>query len=237
MRCYYHNTIKQFITQPFDSIWSQLTAVGRRDLLQTQKQAWIEQINILKKQTEGFNGDIFFEYSIPRIGKRIDAVLLIDGIVFVVEFKVGEKHFTSQDVVQVWDYALDLKYFHEKSHHLPIIPILIATNATSVDTTLYSYDDNVVYPLLSNGQNLCNIIRQIQLLYPPHQIDNHQWGISRYAPTPTIIEAAQALYKNHSVTDISRSDATNLSETSDYIFEVAKQAKEKKNKEIGRAHV
>ena len=129
-------------------------------------------------------------------------------------------------------FRSDLKYFHEESHHLPIIPILIATNATSVDTTLYSYDDNVVYPLLSNGQNLCNIIRQIQLLYPPHQIDNHQWGISRYAPTPTIIEAAQALYKNHSVTDISRSDATNLSETSDYIFEVAKQAKEKKNKVI-----
>ena len=165
MRYYYHNTIKQFISQTFDSIWSQLTAVERGDLLQTQKQAWLEQINILKKQIEGFNGDIFFEYSIPRIGKRIDAVLLIDGIVFVVEFKVGEKHFTSQDVVQVWDYALDLKYFHEESHDLPIIPILIATHATNADITLYNYDDNVVYPLLSNGHNLCNIIRQIQLLY------------------------------------------------------------------------
>ena len=232
MRYYYHNTIKQFISQTFDSIWSQLTAVERGDLLQTQKQAWLEQINILKKQIEGFNGDIFFEYSIPRIGKRIDAVLLIDGIVFVVEFKVGEKHFTSQDVVQVWDYALDLKYFHEESHDLPIIPILIATHATNADITLYNYDDNVVYPLLSNGHNLCNIIRQIQLLYVSQQIDNHQWGISRYAPTPTIIEAAQALYKNHSVTDISRSDAVNLSDTSDYIFEVAKQAKAKNNKVI-----
>ena len=82
---------------------------------------------------------IFFEYSIPRMGKRIDAVLLIDGIVFVVEFKVGSKEFIGADINQVWDYALDLKYFHEESHHLPIIPILVATNAKENDMTTRLY--------------------------------------------------------------------------------------------------
>ncbi|MEG1370933.1 MAG: hypothetical protein RSD75_01205, partial [Mucinivorans sp.] len=106
MRQYYHNTITEFICQPFDAIWAQLTAVGCGDLLHTQKQAWAEQITILKEHLTGFNGDIFFEYSIPRMGKRIDAVLLIDGIVFVVEFKVGAKEFTGADINQVWDYAL-----------------------------------------------------------------------------------------------------------------------------------
>lgn len=232
MRYYYHNTIGEFITQSFDSIWSQLTFTDKGDLLQTQKQAWFEQIEILKEQVQSFKGDIFFEYSIPRIGKRIDAVLLIEGIVFVVEFKVGEKSYTSQDVIQVWDYALDLKYFHEASHQLPIIPILVATKAKNQAITLYHYDDQIVHPLLSNGSNLSNIIRQTLLLFPSQQVDNNNWRTSRYAPTPTIIEAAQELYKGHSVADISRSDAINLTETSDYIFEVAKQAKENRRKVI-----
>lgn len=78
------------------------------------------------------------------MGKRIDAVLLIDGIVFVVEFKVGSEEFTGADINQVWDYALDLKYFHEESHHLPIIPILVSTNAKENDILLFQYDDQYV---------------------------------------------------------------------------------------------
>ncbi len=232
MRHYYHNTITKILSQSFDAIWAQLTAVGRGDLLHTQKQAWAEQIKILKAHLSGFSGDIFFEYSIPRMGKRIDAVLLIDGIVFVVEFKVGSKELTGADINQVWDYALDLKYFHEESHHLPIIPILVATNAKENDILLFQYDDQIVRPILSNGDNIADIIRQSQLIFPFTQIDNYLWSISRYAPTPTIIEAAQALYKNHSVKDISRSDADNLTDTSNYIFRVIEQAKTEQNKVI-----
>lgn len=232
MRHYYHNTITKILSQSFDAIWAQLTAVGRGDLLHTQKQAWAEQIKILKAHLSGFSGDIFFEYSIPRMGKRIDAVLLIDGIVFVVEFKVGSKELTGADINQVWDYALDLKYFHEESHHLPIIPILVATNAKENDILLFQYDDQIVRPILSNGDNIADIIRQSQLIFPSTQIDNYLWSISRYAPTPTIIEAAQALYKNHSVKDISRSDADNLTDTSNYIFRVIEQAKTEQNKVI-----
>lgn len=232
MRYYYHNIITEFINQSFDEIWAQLTAVGCGDLLHTQKQAWAEQIRILKAHLSGSVGDIFFEYLIPRMGKRIDVVLLIDGIVFVVEFKVGSMEFTGTDVNQVWDYALDLKYFHEESHHLPIIPILVATNAKESDILLFQYDDQIVRPILSNGDNIADIIRQSQLIFPLTQIDNYLWSISRYAPTPTIIEAAQALYKNHSVKDISRSDADNLTDTSDYIFRVIEQAKAEQNKVI-----
>ena len=238
MRHYYHNTIIEFVCQPFDAIWSQLTAVGRGDLLQTQKQAWAEQIRILKAHLNSFMGDIFFEYSIPRMGKRIDVVLLIDGIVFVMEFKVGSKEFTEADIRQVLDYALDLKYFHEESHHLPIIPILIATNANANVNAkdngilLFPHDDQIVRPISSNGDNIADIIRQSQLYFPSLSIDNYLWRISRYAPTPTIIEAAQALYKNHSVKDISRSDADNLTDTSDYIFKVIEQAKTEQNKVI-----
>lgn len=232
MRQYYQNNIGNFITQSFDSIWSKLTAVGRGDLLQTQKQAWAEQIRLLKAHLGNYDGDVYFEYSIPRMGKRIDAVALINGVVFVIEFKVGAKEFSSADINQVWDYALDLKYFHEESHSLPIVPILVATGAKENDIILFQYTDQIVRPIPSNGNNLSDIIRQSLLIFPSKKIDNYMWSISRYAPTPTIIEAAQALYKNHSVKDISRSDANNLSDTSDYIFKVIENAKESKNKVV-----
>ncbi|MEG1370932.1 MAG: DUF2075 domain-containing protein, partial [Mucinivorans sp.] len=127
---------------------------------------------------------------------------------------------------------LDLKYFHEESHHLPIVSILVATNAKESDVLIFQYDDQIVRPILSNGDNIADIIRRSVSIFPSNQIDNYLWSISRYAPTPTIIEAAQALYKNHSVKDISRSDADNLTDTSDYIFRVIEQAKVEQNKVI-----
>ena len=97
MRYYYNNTIENFLTQPFDNIWSKLTAIDHGDLLRTQKHAWFEQIRILKQQIDCFKGEVYFEYSIPRIGKRLDAILLINGVVFVVEFKVGAKEYSARD--------------------------------------------------------------------------------------------------------------------------------------------
>ncbi|MFI3294197.1 MAG: hypothetical protein SNI70_11865 [Rikenellaceae bacterium] len=147
MRSYYRNNIKEFTTESFDSIWAQLTAVGRGDLLHTQKQAWLEQIDILKEQLAYVDGDIFFEYSIPRLGKRVD-VVVAQGVVFVIEFKIGANEFATADINQVWDYALDLKYFHEQSHSLPIVPILVSTNAKDSDISIFQYDDPVVTPIL-----------------------------------------------------------------------------------------
>ena len=67
------------------------------------------------------------------MGQRIDVVFLIGAVIFVLEFKVGEKEFTSYAKDQVWDYALDLKNFHETSHEHFIAPILIATEAKSIN--------------------------------------------------------------------------------------------------------
>ncbi len=232
MRAYYHDTIQQFSQQSFDIIWAKLTAMGRGDLLQTQKLAWAEQIIILKSQISHCSGDVYFEYTIPRMGKRIDVILLIQGIIYVIEFKVGNKEHINANINQVWDYALDLKYFHEQSHDLPIIPILISTQTANQDINVFQDYDKIAHPILSNGSNLADIIRQTQLIFQTSEIDNYAWSISRYAPTPTIIEAAQALYKNHSVQDISRSDAGNLTQTSDYVFKIIEEAKAQKNKAI-----
>ena len=97
------------------------------------------------------HGIIVFEYDIPRLGKRIDVVLLLNGIVFCLEFKVGESRILETDIDQVLDYALDLKNFHRFSQDKLNVPILIATNHRDASTEIKMsvYDDRVVNPLVT----------------------------------------------------------------------------------------
>lgn len=228
-RYFYSDIISNFLITSSQEIFGIISQnSGFSDKL-TQKQAWVEEINILKEILIGHQGTIFFEYSIPRMGQRIDVVVIIKNVIFILEFKVAEKDFISNSIDQVWDYALDLKNFHETSHHHLIAPILIATEA-KVDFSSVSpspHNDNLLSPINSNTENLQEVITSVLQFADGEIIDSENWSTGRYSPTPTIIEAAMALYNNHSVADISRSDAsaTNLSETSNAISEVINKAK------------
>ena len=133
-REYYSGSIGTFLDKEADTILGVLVANHVHDLERSQRDAWLEEIRILKAVFGPYrhHGTIYLEYSIPRLGRRVDVIALIDHVVFVLEFKVGEKHFAPHAVDQVWDYALDLKNFHETSHDRPIAPILVATKATDV---------------------------------------------------------------------------------------------------------
>jgi hypothetical protein len=230
-REYYSDSIENFQKTSSDNILGILARNNDFSLEQTQRDAWLEEINILQKVLLHFDGAIYFEYSIPRMGKRIDVVLLIGPAIFVLEFKIGEKEFSSYAIDQVWDYALDLKNFHESSHAHLIAPILIATKAKSVlpivSATLQN--DKLFYPIKCNVELLDKVISKVLILANDVDIDREQWENGRYCPTPTIIEAAMALYNGHSVSDISRRDASaiNLSDTSDAISEIIRFSKEK----------
>ncbi|MFA5874641.1 MAG: DUF2075 domain-containing protein [Anaerolineales bacterium] len=236
IREYYSDSIANFQKTTPDEILGILARNNDFSLEQTQRDAWLEEINILQKVLSRFEGALYFEYSIPRMGKRIDVVLLIGPAIFVLEFKIGETEFLSYAIDQVWDYALDLKNFHESSHALLIAPLLIATKAKSVHpvvaTTLHN--DKLLLPIKCNVELLDEVISTVLLFAENSKIDRAQWESGRYCPTPTIIEAAMALYNGHSVSDISRSDASaiNLSETSDAISEIIRSSKEKLQKSI-----
>ena len=165
------------------------------------------------------------------MGKRIDVVILIGPAIFVLEFKIGEKEFLSYAIDQVWDYALDLKNFHEASHEHFIAPVLIATKATSTIPFVSAtpQNDKLLFPIKCNVELLGQVIEDVLLFTEGDAIDPTQWEHGRYCPTPTIIEAAMALYTGHSVSEISRSDASaiNLSETSDAISAVIRFSKDK----------
>ena len=217
-RFYYQSDVIPFLTNSTDTILGKIIRQDDYASLQlTQRKAWEEEIAILKHTLRGFDeGLIVFEYSIPRLGKRIDAVLLLRGIVFVLEFKVGESHFLRQDIDQVWDYALDLKNFHEESHDKTIVPLLIATEASdkyiSSTTSFCLYDDQVYEPICTNKAYLLYFIENtLEKAKKNDQYRCSRWLYSRYSPTPTIIEAASYLFNNHSVENITRSDATETS--------------------------
>ncbi len=235
-RAYYSNNISNFLEESSSSILGKLTINHEFALEDLQRNAWVGQIEILKALFAGSSTDIYilFEYAIPRMGKRVDVVLLYNGIVFVLEFKVGEKSYSSFAKDQALDYALDLKNFHEQSHHACIIPIVVATEAEETRNSFNSYEDLVYSPLLANKQNLKTIIDEVNTSFPPRDLDFAIWEDSIYKPTPTIIEAAQALYKGHNVKEISRSDsgAINLSKTSEAIAKIIDHSKETGQKSI-----
>jgi len=235
-REYYSDTIINFLNTSNEEIVGWLVRSNEFSLEQTQRDAWLEEINILKSVLQKYQGSIYFEYAIPRMGKRIDVVILLGPTIFVLEFKIGEKDFLSSSIDQVWDYALDLKNFHESSHEHYIAPILIATKSrnsiTQIVTT--SQNDKLLLPIKSNIELLGQVIADVLKFTKDANIDPSQWEQGRYSPTPTIIEAAMALYNGHSVSDISRSDASaiNLRQTSDAISDVIRSSKEKSNKSI-----
>ena len=238
-RCSYHSNFKNFINTPDSSIFGVLNERYHGVSLTTAREAWMSEIAIMKSvldKYQDYDGEIIFEYDIPRLGKRIDVVVLLEGIIFCLEFKVGESQILEADVDQVLDYALDLKYFHKFSEDSLIVPILIATNYTNASTTIKDspYDDRVANPLVTGEAGLSHLIEEVLKKYPNEKPVDPRWIISPYAPTPTIIEAARTLYENHSVENITRHEADNVStdRTIAYILEVIRKSKENQKKSI-----
>lgn len=209
-RAYYSNNVADFLKEDPDAILGQLVRQSHFSVEQSQRDAWLEQIDGLKQGLVGLSGSIYFEYAIPRMGKRVDVVLVVGAVIFVIEYKVGGDHYSSHAIDQVMDYALDLKNFHETSHDRYVVPILIATRAQDIPISLQltPHMDKLFSPIRSNGQTLDDIIRDAHAHIgeaPP--INASHWDRGSYRPTPTIIEAATALYNGHAVAEISRSDA------------------------------
>ncbi len=235
-RYFYSDIISNFLTQSLQEIFGAIAQNSDFPDEPTQKIAWTDEIKILKEVLKNYQGKIFFEYSIPRMGKRIDVLIIIRNVIFVLEFKVGEKDFVQKAIDQVWDYALDLKNFHETSHLHLIAPILIATDSKKSFSIISEmpHNDNLLCPIKTNIENLSTTIDSVLDFAEGENINSENWAAGRYSPTPTIIEAAMSLYSEHGVKEIYRKDASaiNLSETSDMVLNIIVQAKSEKQKAI-----
>lgn len=233
---FYGARVDKFLSQSHEEILGTLASnSGSYGVEGSQQLAWMQQVDILKASLSAFQeGAIFFEFVVPRIGSRVDVVLIFGSIIFSIEFKVGERSFKTADINQAWDYALDLKNFHKASHDLLIVPILVATDARPTKYSLVKRDDGVFDPILTNAESLSSVLMQLVNFGNGEKVNPEAWSSSPYSPTPTIIQAAQALYAEHSVDAISRHDAgaMNLSRTSKRVADIVEDARTNKKKSI-----
>lgn len=234
-RSYYSNDIQSFLNQDNYSIFGEITTNDQFSAEDLQKNTWNREIEILKRELSQFSdGYIIFEYTIPRIGNRIDNIVIYKGIIFLLEFKVGEKKYPLYAIEQVTDYAFDLSCFHKESHNRLLVPILISTKAHSVKQEIRISKDNVLETICCNEYEIAKYITEVSLKFIQDEIIPDDWINSLYMPTPTIIEAAQALYLGHNVEDISRNDASakNLNQTTKAINKIIDYSKANDRKSI-----
>lgn len=235
LRCYYSASVKEFLKQSENEIVGIIHSndISAKTPLQ-QSTTWKTEVEILKRQLSSIEeGHIVFEYVIPRMGKRIDAVVLYKNIVFLLEFKCGDFEYKASTYDQVYDYALDLKSFQKESFDKLLVPMMISTRAKPTANTI-TEKNNILTPLRCNSNNIFENIKNVSKIYTLPNFDYIAWVNSEYFPTPTIVEAAQALYRGHNVHDITRSDAgaENLTVTTSEINKIIEYSKANNCKSI-----
>jgi len=257
---YYAAPVEEFLRAADDEVYAPLASPHGYTLAPEQLSAWRLQLPVLRAAlsdvadvADGQSAApwIHLEFDIPRLGRRVDAVLVASSCVIPIEFKVGAKTFERPDYDQAWDYGLDLKNFHAPSHAAAIFPILCATEAPRGDARWKPpHPDGVRPPFRCSGAELGRAIRLALEASPSlplplgegrgegafaaPRLDPATWGTGSYSPTPTIIEAARSLYARHTVHDITRSDAgaVNLAATADAIERIIATAKSQGRKAI-----
>lgn len=242
-RSFYSATVPRFLSAASDQIIGQLTSrhvVFHGSAQAEQIRAWEAEIDILRRAFSSLDGatsnwSILLETPLFRLGKRLDAVVLAPGVVVVIEFKVGARSFLPSHCAQLERYALSLKDFHEASQSRQIVPILCAQHAPAVSQAI-TVTDGVASLILANSETLIAGLRAVQVLTDPATpaLDGAGFDFSAYRPTPTIVEAAQALYAGHAISDIGRGDAADeeLQRAADTLRTIASEAEANRKKVV-----
>ena len=236
-RFYYGSTIEEFVSLSNNEIIGKLAMASPHSDNPETKASWLEEIETLKSPLSKYcgRGSIFMEYNIPRMGRRADVVLVIEGIIFVLEFKTLGSKFSYQASSQVWDYAIDLKNFQLKTFERTLVPVVVVPGEKdrNCDLKLIPSEDGVYEPTLVNDNKISELISDTLSVIAPYvgTDSDMQWARGGYEPTPTIIEAAVALYSGHSVEDITKHDG-NLETTMTEIERIIETCRAKKEKAI-----
>ena len=236
-QAHYQSDIETFLQTPTESIVGALTMRSSFSVEESQIYAWKTEIESLRQSLVEFRfgGSVYFEFPIPRIGSRADVIIIVNHVVFVLEYKVGDQIAHKRHIEQVTDYALDLKNFHESSHDKTIAPVLVLSRAKeSISSHISVSRDNVLQPLVTDIANLPGLLREVLRQTSNSPISAIEWQAGRYYPPPTIVDAAKALYSGHSVAEITRNDsgAQNLAITANFVADLVETARTSKKKII-----
>ena len=239
VRFYFGAPIEEFLEAEPNAILGEMTKHATQDINKDTSNSWLDEIEVMKDVLTPYarRGSVYFEYNIPRMGKRADVIVLIDGIVFVLEFKTGEQKFTHEALRQVWDYALDLKNFQLECRDRAIVPMLVCPGEKDKHclTEIAAYKDLVYQPLSVNisklGDSIGGIVAGFSEDLKFSSLLDEKWAKGGYDPTPTIIEAAIALYEHHTVDDITKHTG-DVARTQKCLTEIIEECQRLKRKAI-----
>jgi hypothetical protein len=134
MPAYFAASFDEFLSSSPDAVLGRLTK-AQGNVTDDQVYAWQQEIRILRDalgllvqgNAQAGACGILLEYSLFRVGRRLDAVILAGNAICVIEFKVGAEQADAAARRQAEDYALDLRYFHEPSACCEIFPVVCPT--------------------------------------------------------------------------------------------------------------
>ncbi len=203
-------------------------ALGRHRINEdAQLGAWRAQIPVVRAVLGALpvpgEWHVLLEFEIPRLGGRIDAVLLSPRAIFVLEFKTGAQGADPAGQAQVDSYALDLRDFHAGSRRHPIVPILVARAGAPPAMTLPLLLAGVTPVVEAGADALPGVVRALDAQMPAAPpLDVAGWERAAYRPVPGVIDAACLLYGGHDVAEIAaaRADAVNLTLTATRIARI-----------------
>jgi hypothetical protein len=243
MICAYSSTLEQFLSVDPSSVLAALHSAvladgfGRHWTAQTQ--AWQEELEVLRDaitQLLALNPAmrsclLCLEYEIARRGRRIDAVVVTNHVVIVLEFKSVLVALDGAAQWQVREYALDLRDFHAGSAGIPIVPVLVTTTPSGSGTGRpgFSPFGAGVHDVVScDGSGLAYVLEAIVTAtadVATPRIDPLAWRDAPYRPSPNIIEAAERVFAGQEVREISHATAENLTDTVDCIVQTVNEAR------------
>lgn len=216
-KAFYAATVLEFSRTPHSLIVAELTRrtalVFRGNEIQ-QVQAWERQLQVLQEALVCLGGctsdwSILLEYPLLRLGRRLDAIILARGRIVVIEFKIGARGYHASDMAQVEDYALCLRDFHIASTDREIVPILCVEMAPAHPSQkLIEFIEGVSSVQCTNASSLSDTLFATVYNSQASQIHWRDFDTAAYNPTPTIVDAAKAIYAGHAVRDIGRADAS-----------------------------
>ncbi|VFS25126.1 hypothetical protein RAN7_2776 [plant metagenome] len=223
-------------TQLLGELTDTVASTGIQSTRTTQIETWKTQIALLKRCAYALierheaakDWHLILEYELPRRHKRPDAIVLTEDVILVIEFKVGATSHEASSRWQVEDYCLNLRDFHGGSSGQAIVPVLCSTAAPSV-TNSPPISRSCVAPIrFTNADDLPSVLlSSYSAQHDPKGplIDADTWINAPYRPTLSVIEAAERVYENHDVREISHSYASNLDATTDLLAEVIREAR------------
>lgn len=236
MNCGWAGTIQQFLQLDKTAFIQQLQKHVYQEIITEKDPKWLERKSQITSWEDTFDkfkqifqqishldGSLIFEYDILRgSGRRPDVVLILNGTVIVIECK-RYNQISKSECIQTSLYVRDLQLYHSEIHrtNTHVIGVLFLTNHNKKELSIFPNERIYLATIHSLPLLINKIMKRPTKVFTLLQFLN---GV--YEPSPSVLEAARAIFNNEPLPKIKAFRSSNFSQVEETIYEIIKQAKE-----------